>query len=328
MIPRPTAQQDHCLRNQNKGPSLLPFLFIILLLPFNALGQLVNGQFFTEGLSILNSPLPNQQFNAGGNIPVSIEVSGDGRLPKAAFTPNSNLPTAFISLNLYLASALSGVNVTISGNSSLLAGEPGSTVKHLSWYIPDCLPAGQYNFTIYELSKINGQPYFSITPIPISIQNPYPTTSTLQGCSDVTLAQPEPQKDNPLGVNPFLSTGFSLITGNPTPSTATGGVNSGLPAATTPTRSSVTSQIQLSSAIPTRFITSVVTLPDRRATTLTIVAGSTTTTIDGVVTVIPPGGTTSAILSPLNGATRHSSVRPVVYLFLIILEIPIAWLGL
>jgi len=48
------------------------------------------------------------------------------------------------SLELYLVS--SNLNVTVSGSSArLINTEPGSTVKHVNFVLPDCLPAGNYN---------------------------------------------------------------------------------------------------------------------------------------------------------------------------------------
>lgn len=74
--------------------SLILFQVILNGPPGTGATQVVNGQFFTNGLAIVNSPLPNQfvqlcapapplsdtdiaqrQFNAGGTVSVSVDVS-------------------------------------------------------------------------------------------------------------------------------------------------------------------------------------------------------------------------------------------------------------
>ncbi|KAG8891847.1 hypothetical protein FRC00_013013, partial [Tulasnella sp. 408] len=56
---------------------------------------------------------------------------------------------------MFLLSESKDINATISSDNSLLANEQGSSVKHLTFAIPSCLPAGDYNVTLYEHSKIN-----------------------------------------------------------------------------------------------------------------------------------------------------------------------------
>ncbi|KAG9083419.1 hypothetical protein FS749_006047, partial [Ceratobasidium sp. UAMH 11750] len=154
-------------------------LFIFLFFGFGppVSAQLVNGQFFTAGLAISNAPAPGSQLQAGGAIGVSVDVSGNGRLPPGASVPGSVLPTAFISLNIFLISSQTKTNVTVTSGPQFLAGEPGSTVKHLNFAIPSCLKTGDYNYTYYEVSRINGQTFFSITPIPVFMLNNQPPSS-------------------------------------------------------------------------------------------------------------------------------------------------------
>lgn len=77
----------------------------------------------------------------------------------SASTPSQSgdLPTAFNFLTMFLLSASKDINATISSDNSLLANEQGSSVKHLTFAIPSCLPAGDYNVTLYEHSKINDE---------------------------------------------------------------------------------------------------------------------------------------------------------------------------
>lgn len=84
------------------------------------------------------------------------------------------MATRYNSLELYLVSAQMNINLTVSNGPGLLTQEPGSTVKHLNWPIPPCVPAGDYNVrstsvvwwtliellpqvTYYEGSTINSQ---------------------------------------------------------------------------------------------------------------------------------------------------------------------------
>jgi hypothetical protein len=56
-----------------------------------------------------------------------------------------SLPTTILSLNLFLVSSDSGVNVTVACSPALLTQEPSSSVKHVYFKIPFCLPGGNYN---------------------------------------------------------------------------------------------------------------------------------------------------------------------------------------
>lgn len=147
-------------------------LFVLLLSADRTSAQVpVNGQVFTNGLAILDSPAPQSQLHAGSNMSIAIDISGDGKLPQSASNPGSGLPTGFDTLEIYLLSYQTCLNVTVSAGTGLLAQEAGSTVKHLDWPIPSCIPAGQYNLTLYESSHINNQPLFTVTPTPIQINN-------------------------------------------------------------------------------------------------------------------------------------------------------------
>ncbi|EKM60957.1 uncharacterized protein PHACADRAFT_83918, partial [Phanerochaete carnosa HHB-10118-sp] len=86
-----------------------------------------------------------------------------------------------------------------------------STVKHLNWPIPDCIRPGSYNITLYETSHIAGSQFFSITPIPATIENPLPSGP----CSPTNEFFAGPQSSSPPPANPFLNTNaFNQITGS------------------------------------------------------------------------------------------------------------------
>jgi len=162
---------------------------------------LVNGQTFTNGLAIIDAPAPQNPGHAGSSISIAIDVSGDGKLPSAASLPGSGLSNSFQLLEIYLVSAETNLNMTVSAGPGLLTNESGSTVKHLNWPIPPCIPAGNYNLTFYETSFFNSLGIFAITPIPIPILNPNPSGSP---CPNLNPLQGQPQSSNPLRQSPFL----------------------------------------------------------------------------------------------------------------------------
>ncbi|EKM55434.1 uncharacterized protein PHACADRAFT_173548 [Phanerochaete carnosa HHB-10118-sp] len=142
----------------------------------------VNGQIFTNGLAIVDAPQPGTTLHAGATQSVAIDISGDGHLP-ADSGPGSSSATHFDSLEIYLTSYATSLNLTVSSGPVLLTQEPGSTVKHVNWLIDSCIPSGNYNLTFYEGSHINSEAFFIITPLPIEIQN---TNSNPGQCSNGT----------------------------------------------------------------------------------------------------------------------------------------------
>ncbi|TCD66371.1 hypothetical protein EIP91_001420 [Steccherinum ochraceum] len=164
-----------------------------------------NGQVLTNGLAIVDSPQPNTVLHAGDYINLAVEMTGNGKLPQSALIPYSNAPNAYSTLEFYLVSAQTKINITLAVGNTLLYVEPSSTVKHVSWALPKCMGAGAYNLTAYETSTIRGVPRFSITPIPVTVQNSSPVGS----CADVTnpvLPQPQPANQEPQ--SPWLDPSF------------------------------------------------------------------------------------------------------------------------
>ncbi|KAI0341676.1 hypothetical protein BDW22DRAFT_1413964 [Trametopsis cervina] len=162
---------------------------------------IVNGQIFTNGLAIVDAPQPGTTLHAGATQSVAIDISGDGHIPQSAADPNSGLDTHYDSLEVYLISYESSFNQTISSGPGLLEQEPQSTVKHINWVIDPCIKNGNYNLTFYEGSHINGTAYFTITPLPIEIQN----TAVADQCVNATNPiQAFPQAQSALSHSPFL----------------------------------------------------------------------------------------------------------------------------
>jgi len=180
-----------------------------------ALGQalVVNGQLFTRGLAIIDAPAANGTQHANGTVSIAIDVSGDGKL-------QANSSTNISSLNIYLISSTTQLNITVSNTTALLTGEPGSTVKHLNYLVPDCVPSGNYNLTFYEIATFQSKAYFTITPVFIPIQNAIQANADPTSCGLPTNAlQTQPQPDAAIGVSPFLPPGTNT---SAVPPTATG----------------------------------------------------------------------------------------------------------
>lgn len=188
---------------------------------------------------------------------IDVQLSGDGIIPQSAFIPGSGLPTRYDFLELYLVSSQSKVNITVSTGTGLLSQEPGSTVKHLSWPMPDCLTPGIYNvksktctplchsfqtsshaqLTVYEGAHINNNvcaflsanavyiPYalvkafFSITPISISIANAQVSKNASQCLSNPLQQQPQPESAP--AINPYNDPNSGVNADNAVPSTTT-----------------------------------------------------------------------------------------------------------
>ncbi|RDX56844.1 hypothetical protein OH76DRAFT_1468275 [Lentinus brumalis] len=177
---------------------------------------LVNGQIFTNGLAIVDAPAPNSPMHAGSVTQVAIDISGDGHLDQSASIPGSDKSTRFDSLEIYLVSYQTRLNLTVSSGPDLLTREQGSTVKHLDYNVSTCIPAGSYNLTFYEASHINDQAFFSITAYPVTVMNDHPTDACTNGTNTL---QDFPQLSSAPPQSPWLD-GTSIAT-QPLP-TATG----------------------------------------------------------------------------------------------------------
>ncbi|KAJ7783563.1 hypothetical protein DFH07DRAFT_191959 [Mycena maculata] len=283
------------------------FLLLRLFFAFFALfahlvaGQtLINGQTLTNGLSIIDSPAPSNPGHAGSTIPIAVDVSGDGQLQSAASIPGSGLATRLDTLEIYLVSAQANLNMTVSAGPDLLTGESGSTVKHLNWPIPTCVPAGNYNLTFYEGSHYNGQGVFAITPILIPISNPSPSGQCSNGTNPL---QTQPQDSNPLPQSPFAPGSGSSLPGTTFPSTTLSATVSSSGMVTVITSSQTagleTLTLTLSSGVlelPTVTVTAQVT---PTPTTVVIISMATVTETDrGTITTYTQTSTFTAVVTP------------------------------
>ncbi|RDX55994.1 hypothetical protein OH76DRAFT_1460660 [Lentinus brumalis] len=212
----------------------------------------------SDGLSVLDSPAPNSVLHAGSNASIAIDVSSG-----IAGT------FAYNSLEVYLVSAATNTNVTVSAGPQLLTQEPGSTVKHLDWPVATCLSTGDYNLTLYESSTLNGTSYFSIMFIPVQIRNDGVVDTTCSSPVNALLAQPQPDNPPPVDLIPNRR--------NPT--------------------SSTTSSAQSDSATGTGIASATVT----PAPNSTLTSATTVATGGGIITVTAGDGDITIPLSELPG---------------------------
>ncbi|KAG7099356.1 hypothetical protein E1B28_001212 [Marasmius oreades] len=303
------------------------FAFSLSLLWF--LGQLLccsAGQIITDGLSIINSPQPGNPAHVGNPISISVEVSGNGKLPLEATNTNSSSATHYDSLEIYLISSQTGKNYTVASGSEFLNDGTGS-VRQCNWKVPACVPEGQYNLTFYERSHINGQPHFIITSILSPVENSQGLNN--EECTELSndyLGQPQdssppspPFYQDDWGSTSRTSGMTTSYTGNgtgptgPVLITITLSASGGLPFPFPPT---------VTVTVPSISVSQVVSL-----TTVTSVQGPSTTTfvqtLTSLVTVTPsgnPGDLGSGRIIPINSGC----ITRITLVFLI-LPLSILW---
>ncbi|KAI0361761.1 hypothetical protein OH77DRAFT_1469745 [Trametes cingulata] len=172
--------------------SSILYLLAVSCVPSVAAQDVVNGQFQSQGLSVIDSPQPNSTLHAGSETDVSIDVS-----------IASNATFGIDSLEVYLVSSDAQINLTVSSGPQLLAQEPGSTVKHIHWSVPTCLQTGGYNLTVYESSHLNDATFFAITPVPVQVQNNGDVSpDSCSGLLNTVQEQPQPSNPPPPGLLP------------------------------------------------------------------------------------------------------------------------------
>ncbi|KAH7006113.1 hypothetical protein EDB82DRAFT_572905 [Fusarium venenatum] len=164
---------------------------------------------------------------------VAIDVTANGKLPLPSNDDDSNDDNQIFSIEMFLYSYVTGRNFTISNgtasanNASLgeiMAQEPGSTVKHVNWVWPDCLvgdgaPEGESDRGVYNVRttlrwyqfkatwcrpnmrqisirqnfRFNGDDYYTIFDVPISVNNSIPEDNDRPSCDELSneLLSPE-----------------------------------------------------------------------------------------------------------------------------------------
>jgi len=162
--------------------------------------QIVNGQIFTPGIAIVDSPQPNTPLG-GDHLQVALDVSSDGQFQLPPYP--SNPVSAIYNITIFLSSYITGWNFTISNGTAfngslgeIMGQENGSTVKHVNWVWPDCLvgkgtPAnnnsarGLYNISIRQNFRLNGSDEYTIFDLPIHVTNSIPAQDNRPSCASL-----------------------------------------------------------------------------------------------------------------------------------------------
>ncbi|KAL2060267.1 hypothetical protein VTL71DRAFT_9662 [Oculimacula yallundae] len=166
-----------------------------LLVRSLAAQEIINGQIFTPGIAIIDSPQPNTPLG-GDTLHIAIDVSSNGQLQLPPYPTNA--PSALHNITLFLSSYTTGKNLTISDGTAssgeqIMAQEPGSTVKHINWIWPSCLVGngapnnndsarGAYNISIHQNFRLNGTDLYTIFDLPIKVTNLISESGTRPSC--------------------------------------------------------------------------------------------------------------------------------------------------
>ncbi|TBU64941.1 hypothetical protein BD310DRAFT_954437 [Dichomitus squalens] len=254
-------------------PLLLSFILGLLAATIPA----VTAQGFVnaQALTVIDSPAPNSPLHAGSTQGIALDVSA-----------GSSGPFAYNFLEVYLVSATTGTNITVSNTPQLLTQEPGSTVKHINWLVEPCLQSGPYNLTVYESSTLtsDGTGYFTILAVPVQVDNggvPDPSSCA----SELNTLQAQPQASSPPPVN--LIPGRGNPSGSSTLSsvTATGSATGTATSNVTGSATAISNVTGTATATPTPSAGEIIT----------ITAGNGDITIPisnlpGTIVVEPSGG--------------------------------------
>ncbi|KAH7064364.1 hypothetical protein BKA63DRAFT_171864 [Paraphoma chrysanthemicola] len=148
--------------------------------------NIVNGRIFTPGLAIILAPQPFTPMG-GDFLHIALDVSGDGKLPVPPRSTTDALTQVF-NTTLFLTSTVLNKNFTISNLTTttppfadIMTQELGQTVKHINFEWPDCLVGdgqdtsgtarGEYNISIHQNYRLNGDSHYTIFNLPISVTN-------------------------------------------------------------------------------------------------------------------------------------------------------------
>jgi hypothetical protein len=123
----------------------------------------------------------------GDFLHIALDVSGDGKLN----VPPNNIDdplTRIWNFTMFLTSNSMGKNFTISNLTTttppfanIMMQEMGQTVKHINFEWPECLVGdgqdaegtarGDYNISIHQSFRLNGEDRYTIFNLPISVTN-------------------------------------------------------------------------------------------------------------------------------------------------------------
>lgn len=185
---------------------LLPAAVLLLLLASPSLADQSftthNGQIFTPGFVVMNSPQPWTPMG-GDSLHFSFDVTAKGQLPLLL---EEDSPSLINNITIFLSSYDTGRNFTISNGTAgrddaslgdIMDQEPGSNVKHINWIWPDCLVGdgepqdgrpsdrGTYNISIRQNFRINDSNHYTIFDLPIAVTNSIEHDDSRPSCDDL-----------------------------------------------------------------------------------------------------------------------------------------------
>lgn len=194
-----------------------------VLLPLfvgHALGQMnfteSNGQIFTPGFAVVDSPQPGTPLGGGWFAPycpleldadryaeqieIALDVTANGIL---ALNVADDSPSRINNITIFMYSYTTGRNFTVSNGTAtngtvgvIMDQEPGSTVKHVKWTWPSCLAGdgqpttadsarGNYNISIRQNFRLNNTDFYTIFDLPISVTNSIENSTARPDCSSL-----------------------------------------------------------------------------------------------------------------------------------------------
>lgn len=194
-----------------------------------------NGQVFTPGYAIVDSPMPGTPLGGcmlspldrrvlspalltptSAQIEVALDVSADGVLPLGLA---ENSPSLIHNITVFMYSYETGRNFTISNGTvdnslygPIMQQEPDSTVKHVKWTWPRCLvgdgqpatadsPRGIYNISIHQNFRLNNTDYYTIFDLPISVTNSIDNSTARPDCNALNNPMLTPAQINMTAAN-------------------------------------------------------------------------------------------------------------------------------
>ncbi|KAI1385079.1 uncharacterized protein F4822DRAFT_417232 [Hypoxylon trugodes] len=185
--------------------NLLNFVSFLFILTSNVAAlnfTIAGGQIFTPGFAVLDAPQPGTPLG-GDTIEVALDVTANGKLRLPPYSDDS--PSRINNITIFLYSYATGRNFTITNGTAstndvslgdIMQSEPGSTVKHVKWNWPDCLigdgkpdsadsDRGDYNISIRQNFRLNGEDHYTIFDVPISVTNKIDFTGDNPPCDSV-----------------------------------------------------------------------------------------------------------------------------------------------
>ncbi|KAE8373606.1 hypothetical protein BDV26DRAFT_296779 [Aspergillus bertholletiae] len=156
----------------------------------------INGQVYTPGLAIVDSPQPYTPLG-GDTLQLAIDVSGNGQLSSSS----SSDATQFHAITLFLTSHELSKNFTISNGTEpnnkayvgpVLEINPSTNVQQVDWVWSACLVGddrsgsdtarGPYNISIHQSFKWDGKDYHTIFDLPVNVSNSIPKSDRRIDC--------------------------------------------------------------------------------------------------------------------------------------------------